>query len=125
MLTDTSVFSPEEDNLLPAKLVLNFLTILWRRGFRERLLGQTMSTFINLLVDHLSHEHPHSLPSVLLCDSLLIALATLDVTKAGRSFGVNKLWEDETIWQLAMEFCCSNLPIACESGLYNQLFCVL
>jgi hypothetical protein len=110
--------SRRREVIVQAKVVLNFLTVIWRRGFRESLLGKTISQFLNFLAEHLSQESPDSLSSTMLCDTLLTTLATFEIVRSDPSFDVviNKLWEDETIWKVAMEFGPSDLPVACKSN---------
>jgi hypothetical protein len=47
--------------------------------------------------DLLSQEKPESVPSVNLCNFLLITLAVLEMTRSGRFVGINKLWADQAI----------------------------
>jgi hypothetical protein len=102
----------DERNLHETKLALDFLTISWQKGSRGFLCGQNVSLFLASLVDHLSRENPDSSPSTILCDSLLSTLATLEAVKSDASFSdVCKLWEDETLWQVAMNSRRSNLPL--------------
>jgi hypothetical protein len=114
MLSGAGAFNSEADNLLPAKYLLDFLTILWWGGCRNHLPGQALSMYLGLLVDLLSQENPDSVPCALLCDSLLTTLAVLEMTRSEWPAGINKLWEDETIWRIAMAHDRSDLPVACR-----------
>lgn len=115
LVEDTGRLSLEGDNLLAAKLMLNFLAILWHSNTRGCIHRQTVSPFLSLLVERLSSEHPDSLPSLMLRDSLLTTLATMEVLRADPTFGeINKFWEDETICRIAMESGLPDLFVSCE-----------
>jgi hypothetical protein len=104
----------ETDHLLPAKYLLDFLTILWWRGCHEHIPAQALSMLLSLLVDLLSQEKPDSVPYVILCDSVLTMLAVLEMTRSDRSLGINKLWGDEAICRIAMAYHRPDLPVACR-----------
>ena len=116
MLVDAGHFSSTERYLHDAKLALNFLTIGFQNGPRGFLRGQTVSLFLASLVEHLPREHPDSLPSTILCDSLYSALATLEALRSHVSFkDVCKLWEDRALWQMVMNYRRSDLPVSGET----------
>lgn len=129
MLDKTGQFNTKETNLLAGKLILDFLALLWHSNSRGYLYPQTISSLLFTLVDRLSQEHPSSLPSQFLRDSLVTTLATLEVMRSSPAFsGINKVWEDEALWQLAIRSGRSNLVTACEfisAGQNTQWYCLL
>jgi hypothetical protein len=104
------------------KVMLNFLSIMWNSGTRGFLHPQTTSTLFVSLVTQILMEHPGSFPSTLLCDTLLTALANVEILRVDPTFGdVKIIWKDQSIWQIGLAAGCSNLISACGYAVEPDL----
>jgi len=79
---------------------------MWRSGTEGGVHHHTLSCFLTPLVNWLSNEPEECISKHILLDSLLTALAALECLRSGpMSTDINKfrLWDDESVWQLAIE----------------------
>jgi hypothetical protein len=107
-----------ENDLLAIKSLLNFMTIIWHSNTEGGVHHHTISCFLTALVNWLSAASHGCISKNALLDSLLTALAALDGLRSGPiSNDTNKfrLWNDESIWQLAVNSARSDLIVVCQS----------
>lgn len=94
---------------------------MWRSGTEGGVHHHTLSCFLTPLVNWLSNQSQEScIPTHILLDSLLTALAALEGLRSGPiSTDINKfrLWDDESIWQLAIYSPRCDLIVASEFQL--------
>ena len=117
-LTDADGTILTENDLLATKSLLNFMTIIWHSSTEGGVHHHTLSCFLTALVNWLSVLPHGSISKNVILDSLLTALAALDGLRSGpMSNDTNKfrLWDDESIWQLAVDSARSDLIIVCQS----------
>lgn len=98
-----------------ARQMLIFLAIIWnscRPGCFHR---EIVSSFLSTLIERISSQGPKF--STLKC-SLLTTLTSLQ-NKSDDSEIINKVWEDEKIWLLAMSSDPTDLMIACMYFFYS------
>ena len=117
-LTDADGTFLTENDLLATKSLLNFMTIIWHSSTEGGVHHHTLSCFLTALVNWLSVVPHGSISKNVLLDSLLTALAALDGLRSGpMSDDTNKfrLWDDESIWRLAVESARSDLIVVCKS----------
>jgi hypothetical protein len=113
-----------ENYLLATKSILNFLTLIWRSGTEGGIHHHTLSCFLTPLVNWLSNEPRECTSTHIVLDSLLTSMAALEGLRSGlTSTDANKfrLWDDEAIWQLAINSSRSNLVVACQSSITKYL----
>lgn len=94
------------------------MTIIWHSSTEGGVHHHTLSCFLTALVNWLSVLPHGSISKNVILDSLLTALAALDGLRSGpMSNDTNKfrLWDDESIWQLAVDSARSDLIIVCQS----------
>jgi hypothetical protein len=108
LLLDTPGHATAEDGRpRHVKVMLDFLTIVWYSGVQGLLQTETITDLFSSLAAQLETSSPHG---SMLLDTFLITLATVEILRATASFGdVNKVWQDDMLWQLSVQFRCSDL----------------
>jgi hypothetical protein len=108
--------SPEDEHLHFAKLMLEFLALIWQSGTRGFLHTKTVSELFSSIVDQLAQEFPTSTHGVTLLATFLTTLAVVETLRSTATLGdVNKVWQDDTLWQLSFRVGCSDLVGAGKS----------
>lgn len=102
--------------------ILLFLTILWYNGSEGGIHHHTLSCFLVPLVDFVSSLREECSQSDYLLEPLLTGLAAFEWCRAGptsNDAGNFRLWDYQTIWQLAVNSPSSDLMVACP--LYSPV----
>lgn len=95
--------------------MLLFLTLSWHHGVTTITHRQTISSFLLALIDWLSSETSGTKCVLLLLDPLVTALAVVESFRLNPDFkGINKLWDDDTVWRMCLRSDPSDLTVAGE-----------
>jgi hypothetical protein len=115
MVEESGQLTVKSSALHSMTLMLGFLATMWHSDTRGSLHPQTTTSLFALLVQQFIVQMPTCLPSQMLQDTLLTALATAEALRVDPAFGdVPVSWEDETIWRLSLRSGSTNLVSSSE-----------
>ncbi|KAL6302231.1 hypothetical protein BKA93DRAFT_794093 [Sparassis latifolia] len=96
--------------------LLHFITILWHGNVKTAFRREITLPFINALLNWLVSQSPGADCSVMLRDSLLTSLTVVEPLLS--QDGVDRLWDIDVVWQMAMESPPTNLLVASSFAAY-------
>lgn len=101
--------------LVMIRQTLHFLIMAWHCRVTKLTYRQTATPFLVVIVDLLLTRPTIQYEDALI-DAIITALALVEtLRKEPDSIDINKLWEDDDIWNLCLRHKPSNLAVACES----------